>query len=60
MSNKEELKKENDFETYFPEAYPELMLIECLNGSPCDYGICDECPNNLGRYGRNKHENKDD
>jgi hypothetical protein len=31
------------------EAYPEEMLIACLNGKPCDYGICDECPNTNGR-----------
>lgn len=27
------------------EAYPEEMLIACQNGTPCSYGICDECPN---------------
>lgn len=52
MSNKrEELKEENDC-----RAYPESILIKCLNGIPCDYGICDECPNNLDKYGRNKNE----
>lgn len=30
------------------EAYPEEVLIACQNGKPCDYGICDECPNTLG------------
>lgn len=30
------------------EAYPAEMLAACLNGKPCSYGICDECPNTLG------------
>jgi len=30
------------------EAYPERILLDCLNGKPCEYGICDECPNTLG------------
>lgn len=30
------------------QAYPEEMLIACQNGKPCDYGICDECPNTKG------------
>lgn len=30
------------------EAYPEEMLIACQNGKPCNFGICDECPNTLG------------
>lgn len=28
------------------QAYPEEMLEDCLNGKPCSYGICDECPLN--------------
>lgn len=24
------------------------ILEECLNGKPCEYGICDECPNTRG------------
>ena len=32
------------------EAYPEEMLIACLNGKPCSYGICDECPITQGYY----------
>lgn len=27
-----------------PEEY-EKMLEDCLEGNPCGYGICDECPN---------------
>lgn len=30
------------------EAYSEEMLNDCKNGKPCEYGICDECPNTLG------------
>lgn len=29
------------------QAYSEEMLLECQNGKPCEYGICDECPNTL-------------
>lgn len=29
------------------QAYPEEILIACQKGKPCDYGICDECPNTL-------------
>lgn len=29
------------------QAYPEKVLIACKKGKPCDYGICDECPNVL-------------
>ena len=29
------------------KAYSEEMLIACQNGKPCNYGICDECPNIL-------------
>jgi hypothetical protein len=39
----------------YNEAYPEEMLIACQEGKPCEYGICDECPNTL----RNKR-NEDD
>ena len=24
------------------------ILEDCLNGKPCEYGICDECPNVRG------------
>ena len=24
------------------------ILEECQNGKPCEYGICDECPNTRG------------
>lgn len=27
------------------QAYPEEMLLACRKGKPCEYGICDECPN---------------
>lgn len=30
------------------QAYSEEVLEACRNGKPCDYGICDECPNTLG------------
>ena len=30
------------------QAYSEEILIDCQNGKPCNYGICDECPNTLG------------
>lgn len=40
------------------EAYPEEMLIACQNGKPCDYGICDECPNIIGTS--NVKENEDE
>lgn len=30
----------------------EKMLEDCLEGIPCNYGICDECPN----ANRNKNE----
>lgn len=36
------------------EAYPEEMLIACQNGTPCSYGICDECPNTLGKDRRDE------
>lgn len=26
----------------------EKILEDCLNGNPCEYGICDECPNTRG------------
>ena len=29
------------------QAYPEEILIACQDGKPCEYGICDECPNTL-------------
>ena len=38
------------------EAYPAEMLAACLNGKPCSYGICDECPIVLG----NNVEDEDD
>lgn len=38
------------------QAYPEEMLIACRKGKPCDYGICDECPNTL----KNIRSDKDD
>lgn len=38
------------------EAYPEDMLIACQNGQPCSYGICDECPNTLGKVRSNEDE----
>ena len=25
----------------------EKILEECRNGKPCEYGICDECPNTI-------------
>ena len=34
---------------YKRDEYQE-MLKACRNGKPCDYGICDECPNTLGTY----------
>lgn len=40
----------------YNEAYPEEMLIACQEGKPCDYGVCDECPNTLGRI-REDNEN---
>lgn len=30
------------------QAYSEDDLIACQNGTPCSYGICDECPNVIG------------
>ena len=30
------------------EAYNDERLEACQNGTPCDYGICDECPNIIG------------
>lgn len=40
--------------------YPdEETLIACQNGKPCDYGICDECPNVLLRIDR-KESDQDD
>lgn len=39
------------------EAYPEEMLIACQKGKPCSYGICDECPNTIGR---NRSDNDDE
>lgn len=30
------------------EAYSDEMLTACQNGTPCSFGICDECPNILG------------
>ncbi len=38
------------------EAYPEEMLIACLNGKPCSYGICDECPITNGYYRSDEDE----
>ena len=29
------------------QAYSEEMLEACRKGKPCEYGICDECPNTL-------------
>lgn len=26
------------------------VLKACRNGTPCRYGLCDECPNVLGTY----------
>lgn len=26
----------------------EKILEDCRNGKPCEYGICDECPNTRG------------
>ena len=46
-------KVKNKFDNKEPsenEAYPEEMLIACLNGKPCSYGICDECPITNGYY----------
>lgn len=40
------------------EAYPAEMLAACLNGKPCSYGICDECPIVLGN--NREDENEDD
>lgn len=39
------------------EAYSEEMLIACQKGKPCEYGICDECPNTLGN---NRSDNDDE
>jgi hypothetical protein len=38
------------------QAYSEEILIACQNGKPCDYGICDECPNTLGSVKDDKGE----
>lgn len=41
------------------EAYPEEMLIACENGIPCSYGICDECPNTLGKVRSEENEDEE-
>lgn len=33
------------------QAYPEEMLKACRKGTPCEYGICDECPIIVGNKG---------
>lgn len=43
---------------YNIEAYPEDMLIACQNGKPCEYGICDECPNTLGNRSYKDYEDE--
>lgn len=40
------------------EAYPEEMLEACRKGQPCKYGVCDECPNIVGKT--NEEENEED
>ena len=40
------------------EAYSEEMLIACQNGTPCSYGICDECPNVIGITNVKENENE--
>ena len=41
------------------QAYPEEILAACRKGKPCDYGICDECPNVLGSIKDNENEEGD-
>lgn len=55
MNKKKILKKQE-----YIEAYPEEMLIACQNGKPCEYGICDECPNTIGYSYNGKEENEND
>lgn len=38
------------------QAYPDKMLKDCLKGEICEYGICDECPNNISNYEDNDYE----
>jgi hypothetical protein len=46
--DKKKVVIEEDKEQEYIEAYSEEMLIACQNGKPCNYGICDECPNVIG------------
>lgn len=48
--------KTNNQEQLENIAYPEEMLNACLNGKPCSYGICDECPITNGYYGSDVNE----
>ena len=38
--------------------YSEEVLAACQNGKPCDYGICDECPNILGNIRSDKDDDE--
>ena len=40
------------------QAYPEEMLAACRKGKPCDYGICDECPNIVKETNKNEKEDE--
>lgn len=40
------------------QAYPEEMLAACRKGKPCDYGICDECPNIVGKVHDDESEDE--
>ena len=38
------------------QVYSEEILAACRKGKPCDYGICDECPNIVGNTDNEEDE----